>query len=357
MRKYIYLLLIVLFTSISGLSQIKDPEAIKLYKQGITEHDNGNYDKAISLYKEALAIEPDNEMIIYEMGYTYNALKDYSKIVTIVSDRIKKGNIKIPDLYVLLGNTYDIMKDPDNSTETYKDGLKKFPNSGQMYYNYGITLAGQKKWDDALEKFEKGIAMDPSYPSNFYMAARLLSNSGEDVWAILYSEMFMNLDAGSDRAIELSKVIYNFYQKKITKTDEGYTINMNPLAILESGDNKSNISSHYEMMLMLGVVALEKNGTNIDGYAAVRSSLAEMWNESNKPELQNIVFDRAKEISAVNKDYLTAYNYLMLAYGDPDGFKKWYGENKQLFEEFADWMAEHPLKFPASAKYYRQQYE
>ena len=354
MRKLAYLFLFI-FACTSAFAQVNDPDAKKLFEQGINEHDNGNYDKAISLYEQALEIEPGNEVIIYEMGYTYSALKNYQKVVSLISAQIEKG-VKNPDMYVLLGNVYDEMNDPYKSIETYKAGLEKFPNSGVMYYNYGITLAKQKEMEKALEKFEKGIAVDPAYPSNFYMAAKLLDGSSQSIWSVLYGEIYLNLIPDNARAEELSKMIYDFYASRIKKTDDGYTVSVNPFNSLGDKD-RVNLQGRYEMYSLLGVTALQEYGLNLDGFAHLRDVIAKLWTEKNEPQYQNILFDRQKQLMDMNKDYLTCYNYLILAYADPDSFSAWYDKNKSTFDAFAEWMADHPLKFTAGSKYYRQQYE
>lgn len=356
MRKLSLIILLVFFCAVSGFAQVNDPEARKLFNQGIKEHDSGNYEKAISLYEQALEIEPDNEVIIYEMGYSYSALKNYQSVISLISERVEKGKVKNPDLYVLLGNVYDMMDDPYKSIETYKAGLNKFPNSGLIYYNYGITLAQQKEMEKALEKFEKGIAVDPSYASNFYMAAKLLKGSNQEIWSILYGEMYINIIPDNDRAAELSKMIYDFYTTRIKKTDEGYTVSINPFSSLGDKD-KVNLQARYEMDCFLGVTALQEYGDNLDGFAHLRDVIATLWNEKKEPEYKNILFDRQKELMNINKDYLTCYNYLILAYADPDRFSAWYNKNKTTFDDFAEWTADHPIKFTAGTKYYRQQYE
>ncbi len=356
MRNLITVILF-LFIAVNANAQIKNPEAKKLYQQGIKEHDSGNYEKAISLYEEALVIEPGNEYLIYELGYSHNALKNYSKVVSLISKQIENGSVTRADMYVLLGNTYDMMNDPGRSIETYKEGLSKFPNSGLMYYNYGITLAKQKEFDEALEKFEKGIAVDPSYPSNFYMASKLLANSNESVWMVLYGEMYINLIPDNDRSAELSKMIYNFYADRIRKNDTTYTVTINPMTLMSGKDGEMSLHSRYEMNCFLGVLAIKEYGDNLDGFAHLRDVITTLWTEKNEPQYRNILFDRQKKLMDFNPEYLTAYNYLILAYADPERFNAWYEKNKTVFDEFAKWFADNPINFNSGVKYYRQQYD
>lgn len=55
----------------------QNSEIEKLIQEGITFHDNGEYDKAIGKYKEALKIDPNSSLVNYEISYSYLSAKDY----------------------------------------------------------------------------------------------------------------------------------------------------------------------------------------------------------------------------------------------------------------------------------------
>ena len=47
--------------------------------EGVRSHDAGDYEGAIKAYEEALALEPQSVVALYEIALTYSALKDYSR--------------------------------------------------------------------------------------------------------------------------------------------------------------------------------------------------------------------------------------------------------------------------------------
>ncbi len=74
---------------------------------------------------------------------------------------------------------------------------------------------GKKDYNKALTYFEKGIEVAPNYSSNYYWCARLYCNSTEEVWGMIYGEIFMNLERNSKRTAEISKLLFDTYKKEI----------------------------------------------------------------------------------------------------------------------------------------------
>ncbi len=119
--------------------------------------------------------------------------------------------------YELVGDCYDDMGKSDKSIDTYSDGLKKFPASGRLHLEIGIALMRKEKYNDALFHFEKGIEVNPEFPSNYYWASRIFcSYSTEKVWGMIYGEIFLNLERTTDRSKEISKLLYDTYKSQIT---------------------------------------------------------------------------------------------------------------------------------------------
>jgi hypothetical protein len=92
--------------------------------------------------------------------------------------------------------------------------MKRFPNSGAVYYEYGEML-WSKNDPLAIRQWEKGIEMDPSYPGNYYHAALYYYENGDKVWPLLYGEIFVNMEYLTDRATEVKKMLLSAYKEKL----------------------------------------------------------------------------------------------------------------------------------------------
>ena len=95
----------------------------------------------------------------------------------------------------------------------YKKALKQFPNSGVLYSEYGDMLAQQNKPDDAIKMWEKGIQADPNNSSNYYYAARYYSSKNRPLWAVIYSETFVNIESLTPRTVEIKDILLSNYRK------------------------------------------------------------------------------------------------------------------------------------------------
>lgn len=97
-------------------------------KEGLFEHQNLNYQKAINLYSKALLIDSN-----------------------------------FVEAYINRSNSYFELKDYKNALIDIEKALKLNPNQPISYNNRGLILKFQKKYNEALIDFEKAISLDKKY--------------------------------------------------------------------------------------------------------------------------------------------------------------------------------------------------
>jgi tetratricopeptide (TPR) repeat protein len=71
----------------------------------------------------------------------------------------------------MLGNAYDDNGQRGKARDAYNEGLKKFPNAGRLYLELGTTYWMENDYDHAVSLWEKGVEVQPCYPSNYYMTS------------------------------------------------------------------------------------------------------------------------------------------------------------------------------------------
>ena len=59
------------------------------------------------------------------------------------------------------------------------------PTSGKLYLELGGMYLHTKEYDKAISYYEKGIDVEPGYPSNYYRLAKIFLNSDEEVWGMI----------------------------------------------------------------------------------------------------------------------------------------------------------------------------
>lgn len=324
----------------------KGQEALRL------EDEEGKYDEALKLLEEAHKLDPEKITYEYEMAYTWSAKKEYTKAVTILERLLKHKDVH-DRVYQMLGNSYDFLKQPERAIKTYEDGLKKFPNSGPLYLERGNMHWIKEEYNDALKYYEKGIEMDPAFPSNYYRATRLNCASDEAVWGMIYGEIFMNLERNSARTAEISKLLFNTYDKNIHFNGDSTRITFCKDAVLRATDGdkiKMPFGNFcYELNLMVPV-AMEKK-IDIESIDRIRTFFVSQYFKGNcAKDYPNVLFDYQKKIK--DAGHFSAYNHWLMMKGDEELFEKWFATHKEAYESFAKWYTANPLRLDADHKFY-----
>jgi tetratricopeptide (TPR) repeat protein len=320
--------------------------------------DEGKLDESIALLQEARRLDPARSAYRYELSYAYYQQKKYPQALELAEPLVK-----LPDAsdrtFELLGNLYDNSGNSAKAIKTYEAGLRKFPQSGRLQLELGIVYMGQRNYDKAIGYFEDGLKAAPAFSSNYYWAARLLCNSTEKVWGMLYGETFMNLERNSPRTAEISKLLYDTYKNQITfKGRDTTAVNFSSNTILVPAKGQPLKLPYgsivYEPVLLL---ALGQERT-IDAYSLDRIRTSFIQNYYALPlskDKPNVLFDYEQRLLAAG--HLEAYNHWLLMMGDEAGFSEWEKANPAKWQAFATWFQANPLALDASHRLYRQQYD
>ena len=80
------------------------------------------------------------------------------------------------------------------------------------YYN--------KEYNEAIAFWEDGINANPNCASNYYRLSKVFSLTEERIGTLIYGEYFILLEPNTQRTKEISKLLYENYEKSYEiKTD------------------------------------------------------------------------------------------------------------------------------------------
>ncbi len=362
MKKIIKTLGLIILIQIGQIAfaQTNKEIAYKKGQEAIKLEDEGKYEEALKLLDEAQKLEPEDYNYPYEIGYTYYLQKNYKKAIEIFKKVLKYKNIT-DQCFQMLGSMYDYYGDADKALNTYDEGLKMFPNSGKLYLEKGTVYWVKKQYDMALPLYEKGIEVDPKFPSNYYRAARIYCSSSEEVWGMIYGEIFMNLERNTDRTAEISKLLFDTYKSEIKVTsDTSFSVSFSKNATMKLNDLKDPSKLKlpygvgvYEQTLMFSMLSIKH--IDINSLGNIRSTFIDNYfkNEHDKT-YPNILFTYQKKVK--EEGHIEAYNHWILMKGDETGFDKWQSENKEKWGSFIKWFGGNGLKINDSNKFYSGQY-
>lgn len=351
----------LLFLGQLSYGQTNKEQAITKAKEAIKlEDEQGKFDEAIKLFEEAQKLDPENINYPYEMAYAYSGKKDYKKASDILENLLSHKDVH-GRVYQALGNAYDYQGKADKAIDAYEKGVKKFPNSGELYLELGNMKIAKKDYNNALTYYEKGIENDPKFPSNYYWASKIFLSTDEEVWGMLYGEIFMNLERNSKRTAEISKLLFDTYKSEIKFTsDTSFGVSFSKNASMNINDLKDPKKfklpfgiGTYEPILSIAVVG--EKSIDINSLDKIRNNFVDGYFKGDASKIYpNLLFDYQQKIKIAG--HFEAYNHWLLMKGDEDGFEKWQKVNKIKWDNFTKWYSDNRMQVDLTHKFYRGQY-
>ncbi|HMU68634.1 MAG TPA: hypothetical protein PK511_02625 [Chitinophagales bacterium] len=353
--KRILTLVLVLTFSVHAYSQSKKDQALEKALTAIAMMDSGYITESIDLLNEAIKLDPDRYDYPYEVAYAYYLMKDYNKSIEVL-EKLSKHKDVTDQLYQLLGNSYDIIGDPDKAFDAYDRGLKKFPKSGILFLEKGNVYWGQKKYAEALPFYEDGIAADPMFSSNYYRAARIYCATDNPFFGIMYGEIFLNLEPSTERSQEISALLFDTYKSNIHVTSDtsasiefcsnNLVLDKESMKRMSEGILPFCMTAETTMLIYVGF----SKEITLESVCKLRSSFIDAWYQMGNDKKYNIeLFKFQKDLA--DKGYYDAYNHWLFMNGDGAAFDEWYKTHQDEFTNFANYANQHRLQLNDKTKF------
>lgn len=96
----------------------------ELVKEGVQLYDNGDYNKAIEVYKKALELEPKSTLANYELALTYFTTGNYEKAIEHSDIVLKQKSDYIIQAYITKGSALDQLGKTKESIKLFEKAIK-----------------------------------------------------------------------------------------------------------------------------------------------------------------------------------------------------------------------------------------
>jgi tetratricopeptide (TPR) repeat protein len=156
------------------------------------------YDKSIEAMQRALAIVPEYPEVYDSLGLTYEAMQDQKKAIESFAKAVeldRKHGIK--DEWPLIDYAKALFfyeQSPQACLSLLSQALEINPRSPEANYQMGRVLRALHRNDEAEKYFEKTIESDPSFKYAYYQLGTLLQKRGETARAAVYLNRFNALN-------------------------------------------------------------------------------------------------------------------------------------------------------------------
>lgn len=356
MRNRAKILILFIFFSTFYFAQNNKEIASKKGGEAIKLMDEGKIEESIILLQESQKLDPKNFDYPYEIAYANYLKKDYKKAIEILEKLENYTNINAR-LYTLWGNSYDNLENSEKAIEIYNNGIKKFPKEGLLYLEKGVVYELDKDYNNAVLTYQKGISVEPRYPSNYFRIANLYLNSENKVPGLIYGEIFLNLERTTNRTKEMSKNLYETYRNSIViENGQWKELNLckNLTLDLEKYDKtkKLPLCMVYGKWFIYGLLNSNLKEFNLNSISKIRQEFIKNYFEKDNKDYPNILFDYQKEMAENN--IFDAYNHYIFQMGAPEEFIEWMKANKTEYDKFVEWYTKNENIINPTEKNYFQ---
>jgi len=209
--------LVIIFSILISLPSAAQDDAKTLFETAKNYERQGDYQNAVLVLNRAIQQDGDNEDLVRELAFVHYLQRDYNKALNTIKPIIDRKDTQVPTFQVA-GMIYKAASDAGEAEKLYKKAIKKYPQSGALYSEYGELLWAKQDYS-AIKQWEKGIEEDPNYAGNYYHASRYYYFTMDKTWSLLYGEIFVNMESYTRRTIEIKNILVNGYKKLFTDQD------------------------------------------------------------------------------------------------------------------------------------------
>ncbi len=299
---------------------------------------SGDYNNAILILTRALEENKNNLELQKDLVMSYYLKRDYVKakeVAKVLMDRDDADVIA----YQIAGNVYKALEEVKECDKMYKKALKKFPNSGPLLSEYGELLWATKNFS-AINYWEKGIQVDPSYAGNYYNAAMHYFHTKDKVWSIIYGEIFINMESLSERGAAMKTMLLDSYKEKLFA---------NPDLMKGEEKNKSEFAKAF-LQTMNKQSAVASKGLTIDALTMIRTRFLLDWDKEYSRRFPSRLFDFHRQL--LQEGLFDAYNqWLFGPVISLAAYDNWTKTHAEDYTRFTTLQKSRVFKIPAGQYY------
>jgi tetratricopeptide (TPR) repeat protein len=116
---------------------------------------NGEYEKSSVLYEQLYQSNPNTEYFFKQYVASLTALERYQDSEKVIRKEMKRHPEQL-QLYVMLGNLFEMQYRDEDAREQYDKAIKRMPADRVSIIKLAQAFTGLAKYDQAIQTYEKG---------------------------------------------------------------------------------------------------------------------------------------------------------------------------------------------------------
>lgn len=296
----------------------------------------GDYNNAILVLNRALENEPNNIGYKKDLAFAYYLHRDFAKARDVMKPVVESGGADIQS-YQIMGMIYRATEELRDAERMYKAAIRKYPESGVLFNDYGELLWSKDNYADAAKYWLRGIQRDRNYPGNYYNAAKYYYMSQDKVWGLVYGEIFLNLESYSKRTPEIKSLLVEGYKKLFSETD-----------LAKNQDTKNDFVKAYLEISKQHAHVIDR-GITPDALSALRTRFVLSWYD-RKADMPFRLFDYHRQLA--RSGMFDAYNqWIFGAASNLPAFQQWTATHSEEYTKFITFQRSRVFKIPEEQQY------
>lgn len=328
--KKMVLFFLVITLAVRVIAQEQDPKTMQATAREFTRQ--GDYNNAILVLNRAIEKDPNSLELKKELAFNYYLQRDYTRALAQAKTFPDRKDADVQS-FQILAMIYKAVEERKETEKTYRAALKKFPDSGVLYSEFGEMLASKNDNAEAIKQWEKGIETDPNYSGNYYNAAKFYSTTAEKIWAILYGEIFVNLESFSRRTPEIKTLLLDTYKTFFSSSN------------LSGVSARSEFAKAYleHMKRHASIVA---GGVTPESISALRIRFILDWYQKDATRFPYRLFDMQRQL--LKEGMFEAYDqWIFGAADDLNAFQNWTSTHADAYNQFTTLQKSRVFKIPS----------
>jgi tetratricopeptide (TPR) repeat protein len=340
MSRPFYILSFVLLSLCGGNALAQEGTDVQRMQESAHNYlSRGDYANAIMMFSQAIRQSPSDVSLRRDLAYTYLLSGDTKKAKEII-EPVVSSDAADEQTFQVASAIENALDNPGKAKRILNDGLTKFNNSGLLYNSKGNLLNADKSTKDALEAYNNGIRVEPSYPMNYYNAAKIYFQNEDAPWALLYSEIYLNLDPTSQRTIEIKKMMIDAYRKLFSP---GKDEELPDFKSSGSSDSKKKTFASLYKKVMLQCAPAISDGLNVENLIMLRTRFMLAWSKDYSVNYPFTLFTYQDKM--LHDGVYDAYNqWLFGAIDNSAEFSLWVKVNNKEYAAYENWRKLNPLQ-------------
>jgi tetratricopeptide (TPR) repeat protein len=336
--------LLPLFAAKAQAIKWPNPEVEQLYKSAQASLSAGSYKQAIASYQQAIVLVPDQMILHRDLAQALLLSGNPVRAEQIITPVIEKDGADALS-YVIAANVQLALKEEKKARKLLDKGIEKNPQSGFLYRERGKFYEEHGNMPEALQQWVDGIAAEPAFHLNYYDAARAYMQTTNNVWAIVYGEIFVNLERVTPRSAETRKLLLDAYRRFYATPNAD---------ISGRKKNASAGPASFEDAVALTLLKLSPvvaEGVNTESLTMLRTRFSMDWMANYAGKYPYALFQKYDDL--LREGHFDAYNEWLFGRAEnPTQYDAWVKFHPESIPEYEAWYSTHRLQ-PATTDVYK----